>query len=98
MIVFTVTRKVMNGVDCFAVYSNKKSAEKYLQDHEKDTDFDIIETRVTGDLKKDGTVFSASYYEKNHDTHIFKDIYGSYDQAKNAAGEKGQILDIKILD
>ncbi len=98
MVVFTVTRKTINGVDFCAVYSNKKSAKKHLEDHEKETDFDIIETKVTGDLEKDGTVFSASYYEKNHDTHIFKDIYGSYDQAKNAAGEKGQILDIKILD
>lgn len=96
MQVYVVVSRYMFGVQDCAIYDNRKSALKHIEDNEIGGNPDVIKSEVFGDLEKDNHVFTASYYDPSHDVHILEGIYGNYEQAKSASGENGLVLDRDI--
>lgn len=94
--VFVVVSRYMRGVQDCAVYSNRKSAEQHIKDNGIGGNPDVIESEVFGEIEKEDVVYSASYYDEPNDIHILEGIYGSYAQAKSAAGDRGLVLNRKI--
>lgn len=96
MKVFVVVSRYMFGVQDCAIYTSRKSAEQHIKDNDIGGNPDVIESEVFGEPEKENTVYSASYYDEPHDIHILEGIYGTYDQAKSAAGDRGLVLNRDI--
>jgi len=92
MQVYVVVSRYMVGVQDCAIYDNRESALKHIEGNEIGGNPDVIKLEVFGELEKDNHVFTSSYYDPSHDSHILEGIYGNYENAKSASGEKGLVL------
>jgi hypothetical protein len=97
MKVYVVITKYMGGLQDEAVFSSMQLAKEYLSQRDSQGAPDVWETEVRGDIEEPSKVFTASWYERSSDIHNFDGVYGSYEQAKKAAGEQGMVL-ARILD
>lgn len=97
MKVYVVVTRYMGGVQDEAVFSSMQLARKYLLQRDSQGIPNAFETEVRGDVKEPSKVFTASWYESSSDIHHFDAVYGSFEQAKKAVGEKGLVL-TRILD
>jgi hypothetical protein len=93
MNVFVVVTYYMDGIQGEQVFASAKAAELYLANRaEKSGRPQVEERAVIGRLENPNFVFTAATYDRAYDTHNFKGVYGNYDDAKKAAGEKGLVL------
>ncbi|SRR6266566_3826512 len=93
MNIFVVVTEFMFGMQDEAVFLSLSAAEKYMKARNKTEGRPkIIEAPVFGDLEKPGVVYTASFYNPVYDIHIFEGIYGRYEEASAAAGERGLVL------
>lgn len=97
MKVYVVVTKYMGGVQDEAVFSSMQLARKYLSQRDSQGAPDVLETEVRGKIEEPDKVFTASWYERSLDIHHFDAVYGSFEHAKHAAGEKGSVL-ARVVD
>ena len=98
MKVYVIVTRYMNGIQDEAVFSTLENAQEYLDSRGTEGTPGIIDEYVRGETEEDNKVFTASWYDRSSDTHNFEGVYGTYDGAKKAAGEKGQVLSRGVDD
>ena len=96
MEVFVLITHYMNGVQESGVFASFQDAESHLAENQIGGNPEVIKCNVIGELTESNTVFTASSYDRSSDMHDFQGVYGSYDQAKKSAGDKGLVLNRAI--
>jgi len=88
----------MGGIQDEAVFSSMEKVNQYLESRGSEGSPKVVEAQVRGELEEPNKVFTASWYDRPLDIHNFQGIYGSYEEAKKAAGERGLVLNRGIDD
>lgn len=91
-----ITRHMGHDMD-EAVFSSRDKAQLYLNNRNSEGAPKINEIEVRGEMESPNKVFTASWYDESSDLHQFEGIYGTFDDAKKAAGEKGMVLG-RVID
>jgi hypothetical protein len=97
MRVFVVVTRYMHGIQDEAVFSSMANANSYLNTRGSEGSPDILDEDIRGEMQEGNKVFTASTYDPSMDVHFYEGVYGSYESAKQAAGEKGQVL-TRVID
>ncbi|MEX0739032.1 MAG: hypothetical protein WD071_06805 [Pseudohongiella sp.] len=97
MNIYVIVTRGMGGSHDEAVFSSRSLAQQYLSQRDSQGDPNIVDIEVRGNIEEPNKVFTASWYERASDIHHFDGVYGSFEGAKKAAGEKGLVLG-RVLD
>ena len=98
MKIYIVVTRYMSAIQDEAVFSSMANANSYLNTRGSNGSPDVIDDYVRGQIQEENKVFTASTYDPSMDVHFYEGVYGSYESAKQAAGEQGQVLDRVIYD
>lgn len=88
----------MFGLQDEGVFSSIENAQRYIKTRGPKGKPEVIQTNILGDMEEPNKIFTASWYDRPHDIHHFKGVYGTYEEAKKAAGEQGLVLNREIND
>ncbi|HXU94083.1 MAG TPA: hypothetical protein VFP33_10575 [Gallionella sp.] len=92
MEVFVIVTHYMNGIGESGVFASMGDANAHIAKQQMGGDPMVVKCNVVGELDDKSTVFTASTYDHSNDIHNFKGVFGNFEQAKIAAGEKGLVL------
>ncbi|WP_429484681.1 hypothetical protein [Paraburkholderia youngii] len=87
MSVFVVIAEAMCGVQFVSVHRVRPDVSG------GDT---VSEVSVVGQQIDPEVVYIAQTYDRSMDIHNFAGVYGNYDDARSASGQKGSTLQMKI--
>jgi hypothetical protein len=97
MKVYVVITRYMFGVQDEAVFSSVDNAQQYLASRNRKGSPEVVEEHIRGDMESPNTVYSASWYDKSSDIHHYEGVYGTFKDAKKAAGQQGLVL-TRVID
>ncbi|MFM0008254.1 hypothetical protein PQR57_46050 [Paraburkholderia dipogonis] len=84
----------------FVVIDGAKRGGQFVSAHRARPDVDsgntVLEVTVVGPQIDPEIVNIARTYDRSTDTHNFAGVYGNYDDARSASGQKGSPLQTKI--
>jgi len=78
--VFVVLEEAMHGLHCVSVHRTRPTVSSGKAVHE---------VTVLGSQSDPEVVYIAQTYDRSNDIHNFAGVYGNYDEARSASGEKG---------
>lgn len=97
MELFVVIAPSMRGSDAERVFRERAAAEKYRDSHPDDR-CTVQCVEVAGDYEYPMKVFAAGIYDFEIDEHHFVGLYSSYDRAEAAAGDRGVVMELGVME
>lgn len=88
MQVFVVVTCYMHGIQDERVFFSWESANRYVSERGQEGNPNIIEFSVIGEMEDPGKVYTASWYDRDNDANHLQGVYGNFEQAKQATGER----------
>jgi len=93
---FVVTKRsmgndVLGGKDAVAIFREPRDCKHY----QKEEGGEIEPRVVIGEITDPNKVFVANEYHSGDDLHWFVGLYGNFELAKKAAGERGLVLGVE---
>lgn len=85
--VFVVIAEAMRGLHFVSVHR----ARPIVSDSNAAHQVTVVGQQVDPDV-----VYIAQTYDRSMDIHNFAGVYGNYDDARSASGQKGSTLQVKI--
>jgi len=84
----------------FVVIDNAQRGVQFVSVHRERPNVDsgdtVLEVIVVGRQSDPEVVYIARTYDRSMDVHNFAGVYGNYDDAHSASGQKGSPLQKKI--
>lgn len=87
MKVFVVIDDAMGGDQYAGVHRTRPAARQGVR---------VLEVKVVGAQTDPEFVYIAQTYDRTMDVHRFEGVYGDYETAHRASGQKGSPLGVKI--
>jgi len=91
-----VVTQYMGGIQDEAIFASKLAAEEYTRSLGGAGGPRVVECPVFGASPEQTQVYVASCYDPPLDIHTVEGAYGTYEEAKAAAGERGVVLTREI--
>ncbi len=98
MRLFVVVDRMILGKGLFGAFSTERKALDFCQEFEQSTGFagEVKDLPVTGECSCPDTIFAAHTYDELFDLQIFDSLYGNQSYAREAAGTKGWVVELRI--
>jgi hypothetical protein len=82
----------MNAIQDGPVFSSEKAAYEFVTRWQNEGTPVVRRYPVQGDAVESRLVYTSSRYDPLDDVHHFEAVYGTWDAAKQAAGDRGIAL------
>lgn len=96
MLIFLVVTRFINGHLEERAFASLQAAREYTILRGAEGDTEIIDMPVMGELEEPDVAYTISWHDLSPDTGNVETIYGSYRQAKSAAGNQGHVRALPI--